>query len=142
MWIHGPRSIYTLSFIFALFSASMATNWFCGHCGFGPMTIGTTEFCVVCHRQRDSYATYEDLGPPFTASSNQPEAQFSAAHCGKGISCVNRVLIAYQQPNPELGARRLAVQEKTLTPTRWYCCHGKKAINIYHCCFFRVGCRH
>lgn len=132
--IHKPRFIYNLSFIFAVFSGNMATNWFCGHCGFGPMMIETTEFCVVCHRQRDSYATYEDLEPPFTASLNQLEPRYSAAHCG------NRVLIAYQQSKPELGARGLAVQEKALTPTRWYCRHGKKVKNIYHCHFFRANC--
>lgn len=120
-----PRSIYSLSFIFAVFSQSMATNWFCGHCGFGPMMIETTEFCVVCHRHRDSYATYEDLGPLLTASLNQPEPRYGAAHCG------NLILIAYQQSSPELGARGLAVQKKASTPTRCYCCHGKKAKNIY-----------
>lgn len=128
--IHKPRSI-----IFTVFSGSMATNWFCGHCSFGPMMIETTESCVMCYRQRDSYAMYENLEPPFTASLNQPEPRFSAAHCG------NRGPITYQQPKPELGARGLAVQEKALTPTRWYCCHGKNFKNVYHCCFFRANCR-
>ncbi len=114
----------------------MATNWFCGHCSFGPMMIETTEFCVMCHRQRDSYATYENLRPPFTASLNQPEPGFGAAHCG------NPGLIAYQQPKTEKGARGQAVQERALTPTRWYCCQGKNVKNIYHCCFFRANCRH
>lgn len=114
----------------------MATNWFCGHCSFGPMMIETTEFCVMCHRQRDSYATYENLRPPFTTSLNQPEPGFGAAHCG------NPGLIAYQQPKPEKGARGQAVQERALTPTRWYCCQGKNVKNIYHCCFFRANCRH
>lgn len=134
--IHRPRSINSLRIIFVVFSGSMATNWFCGHCSFGPMMIETTEFCVNCHRQRDSYATYENLRPPFTASLNQPEPGFSAAHCG------NQGLIAYQQPKPEIGARGLAVQEKALTPTRWYCCQGKKVKNIYHFSFFRANCRH
>lgn len=125
--IHRPRSIYSLSFIFAVFSGSMATTWFCGHCSFGPMMIETTDFCVVCYRQRDSYATYEDLGPPFTASLDQLEPPYSADHCG------NRLLIAYQQSKTELGSRGLAVQEKALTPTRWYC-HGKVK-KLYHCCF-------
>lgn len=115
----------------------MATYWFCGHCSFGPMMIETTEFCVVCHRHRDSYATYEDLRPPLTASLNQPEPRYGAAHCG------NRILIAYQQSKPELGARGLAVQEKALTPTRCYCCHGKKAKNIYiNVIFFRANSLH
>lgn len=88
--IHRPWSIYNLSFIFPVFSGSMTTIWFCGHCSFGPMMIETTEFCMVCHRQRDFYATYGCPEPPFTASSNQHEPQSSAAHCGNRVLIVSR----------------------------------------------------
>lgn len=133
--IHRPRSIYSLSFIFAVFSGSMATNWFCGHCSFGSMIIETTEFCVVCYRQRDSYATYEDRGPPFTASLDQLEPPYSAAHRG------NRLLIAYQESKTELGSRELAVLEKALTPRRW-CCPGRKVKKYVIAVFFRANCWH
>lgn len=136
VWIHRPRSIYSLFIIFVVLPGSMATHWYCGHCTFGPMMIDIHEFCVNCLRQRDSYARYEDLGPSCTASLHQPEPRASATHCGI------RGPIAYQQPISEPGAGGLPVQETALAPTRWYCCQGKKVKKLYHGCFFRANGRH
>lgn len=130
-WVHRPRSIYSLSIIFVVLPESMAANWFCGHCSYGPMMVETHEYCVICHRQRDSYATYENLGPSFTASLNQPELRSSATHCG------NRGPITYQQPTLEPEAEGLPAQETALALTRWYCCQGKKVKNIYYSYFFQ-----
>lgn len=125
--IHRPRSVYSLSIIFIVLPGNMATHWFCGHCYFGPMMIEIAEHCMICYRQRDSYATYENIGPSFTASLNQPEPRSSVTQCD------NRGLIAYQQTGSEPGAGGLPVQEKALVPMRCYCCHGKKVNVIYRC---------
>lgn len=43
--------------------------WFCGHCNHGPMKVGIDEHCTSCHRQRDSYATYQS---PFACCITTP----------------------------------------------------------------------
>lgn len=35
------------------------TTWYCGHCGFGPMSIRFEDHCSNCQRKRDGYATVE-----------------------------------------------------------------------------------
>lgn len=45
------------------------TNWYCGHCSYGPMAIAHHEYCVICYRQRDSLARYEALKVSTTNAS-------------------------------------------------------------------------
>lgn len=131
-WIPRRRFIYRLSVVLP---GSMATHWFCGHCNYGPMMIETIEHCVICHRQRDSYARYEDLGASFTASLNQPDPLSSATHRS------HRGLISYQ-PTSELGVEELPVQGTTSVPTKWSCRQGKwSSTCIYMSCFYRTNGR-
>ena len=34
-------------------------TWYCGHCGFGPMSIRYESHCSICGKQKDGYSTVE-----------------------------------------------------------------------------------
>lgn len=63
-----PSHLYFLSIFTATAKMSPPQSWYCGNCKFGPMSVSIDDYCVDCHRQRDAYATYEDLGTPHTYS--------------------------------------------------------------------------
>lgn len=61
--------------------------WFCGLCGYGPMTDGVDTHCISCGSREDDYAPYHDpqtstsnKSSPFTQRSKPPPMNTTISH--------------------------------------------------------------
>lgn len=100
----------------------MATQWFCGHCLYGPMLIATTDHCVICFRRRDIYATYgqHDLS---TIASTAPPNQLDPS-CGR-TRCIEGGPTMCQYKPESLA--EMPPEDLTSAPLQWFCCSCKKS---------------
>lgn len=86
------------------------------------MMMATSDHCVICFRQRDNYATYEQYDQSsiaYTAPPNQLDPSSGGTKCSERDPIV-------RQYGPELLAG-MPAEDLTSAPSPWFCCQCEKS---------------
>ena len=119
--------------------------WNCGHCGYGPMAIKSHVHCVMCHKARDGYATYEATASNSPDDIPQPQARLSQYRSAQIVSgsrvtpsipsLVGELFVGTAAPSSEHIQAFLPI---SFGPPRYWYCHacgdGPKNMSVEVAC--------